>query len=276
MLKALEDSEAADTLPKVGVEEDLETLLAQLNGPDADKALYRLANLKDPRAADPILSMLQRRHIWPLPGNQTDANRALSNNDYGLLMDASDAILKSGDLRGLPPFLSSHGVTWLFMHAGEGDEPHLEYLGPPAFEPLAAALHDTSLPDDIRCTALLGLSEVDWARAVPVIRDMLPEMDIELRAAATDALGEMPEPSGAVLLALMALTDKDMEIRRIAVQAIEWYGGPEGLEAVRRVAEGDPRRRVRADAWAILGRTTGRAPPRGTPSQWCEWANMSD
>jgi len=142
------------------------------------------------------------------------------------------------------------GKAWLpIVEAGLGDKSAdrrtravrivtmLREAGRPAMSRMIQAANDPSPSVRYEAATAIGLAHTDTAVVVPVLlKAALKDENNNVRYASQVALGRVGGPAVAAL-ARALLTEKDVEVRRRAVDIINWFGQPrEAAEALKRVS----------------------------------------
>ncbi len=142
------------------------------------------------------------------------------------------------------------GKAWLpIVEAGLGDKSAdrrtkaarivtlLREAGRPALSRMIQAAGDPSPSVRYEAATAIGLTHTDAAVVVPVLlKAALKDENNHVRYASQVALGRVGGPAVAAL-AQALLTEKDVEVRRRAVDIINWFGQPrEAAEALKQVS----------------------------------------
>jgi HEAT repeat protein len=230
----------------------VEPLAAALSGPDVDlrrHAALSLGKIGDPRSLGPLFS-------------------ALENCDSDLRAVVIEALKRIG-----PP---ADLVRKARYYVQLGDFKKASEVGPPAVEPLIAALGSPVAADRIKAAAMLGVIRDQRAVAPLIEVKLLAKGDAQLRAACVGALQQIPRPDDSTLRAAYfvavgewenaiemgdkavvpltaAMTDPDARGRRAAVCALGKIGEQRALPSLRAAMQ-DPDVEVRTEAALILGK----------------------
>jgi len=189
---------AADTLGHIGDKRAVEPLINLLKNPtsfDAPLArkytAYALAYLPDARAVDVLIDMLhERSHIEEEEDDGTIT--VYDEVDYETIEAAVGTLAKIGEWRGIQAVIDRflEGDFWCDCRMGEwGGESAFQYIvsslktddpkrrrsaaallgefGDKRAVPILAALLDKEQPDEVRSSAIYGLSELRTIEALP-------------------------------------------------------------------------------------------------------------
>jgi HEAT repeat protein len=228
---------------------DTQHLITELNSSDKRVvfgAIYRLGDLRDPVAVEPLITLLK-------------------SEDHEIRGAAADSLARIGDTRAIQPLLE----TLLFedpegfVTNAVGDmgevvvEPLLGLLKHPDKEVRARAAHALGGTQDPRAihpliltlaydaeddyyvanTALAALTFFHEAALKPLVAALQDEAS-QIRQSAALALGHLYNPQ-AVKPLVIALSDPVIEVRYGAVGALGQIGAPEALSALERVVKED-------------------------------------
>jgi HEAT repeat protein len=158
-------------------------------------------------AAKALLQIGDTRAVGPLIA-------ALQDSDCSVREAAVDALGQIGGARAIEHLVAAlkdedGDVRQAAAHA-------LAQIGAPAVEPLIALYKKT----DFRVPAVKALGQIGGTRAVEFLVAALKDKDIDVRRAATEALGRIGTPATEPLLAAL----KDVDVRQAAAGALDDIG----------------------------------------------------
>ncbi|HWA54751.1 MAG TPA: HEAT repeat domain-containing protein [Solirubrobacterales bacterium] len=195
--------------------------LAEVNAPALEERVLRLAGAADAPHRRALL-----RAVVRIPGPRAEVIllRALADRDPGLQVEALDLLVARGGDKVRTTLLA-------LLRAGDSLRYHV-----------------------IRALGRLGHSEA----AQPLIA-LYPDALLHERIEILNALGRL-SGDGAMPFLLVALAERQPEVRRVAAQGLAAHAGPQDLPLLTDLAR-DEDWVVRAEAARALGRLGGAAEP---------------
>src|SRR5450631_2068362 len=151
-------------------------LISELKSPDANvrqQAVLELGQTRSSRAVEPLIA-------------------ALNDTDPGVAGKAARSLGQIKDLRALQPLLAAFNAGKNNPEVEQEFAKALGSLGPPALEPLMAALKENNPNEYVED----GLVQVGGPAVDPLIA-MLNDSDRSLREQAAAILGELKDPRAA-------------------------------------------------------------------------------
>jgi len=171
----------------------------------------------------------------------------LGDRDITVQYEATEALGDLRDPRAIGPLmgvLTGDQYSSIRWKAAEA----LAKIGPPAVEPLIAALSHPN--DDVRWKAAIALGEIADKRAIGPLIDLLKDNDRFIKGRAAYALGKIGE--AAVVPLIIALDTGDGSLRWGAAIALGKIRDERAIKPLIR-ALGDRYENVRSEAIASLG-----------------------
>jgi HEAT repeat protein len=235
--------------------------LGDRDGFERMAAAESLAEVGDPRAAEPLIAALQdeyssvRRAAAETLGGIGDPRAVvpliatLRDNDTEVRGTAVEALVRLGKPAVEPLIVllqDADGTVRLLAAVA------LQGIGDPqAVEPLISGLQDED--SDVRRTAAEALSEVGDSRAVEAFIAALTDDDWYVKQTAAEALGELGDPR-AVEPLIAALRDEDRRAHESAVKALVRLGSSSADPVITALRDKDANvRRLAAKALGELG-----------------------
>jgi HEAT repeat protein len=234
-------------------------------------AARALGQLGDKRAVEPLIAALgdQEQTVWQSAARalgQLGDKRAieplraaLKAKDGRMRSSAADALAVLGDERAVGPLLGRLKDPQYSPPHGPILEGALRQIGPPAVEPLMAALKDENWK--VRHTAAVVLGWLGDERAAEPLSVALRDAKDYVALAAAAALTELDDPRGVKPLAA-ALKDQNGILRRSAggprrpapaAEPVPVQGVPPHLEPLVRALDHEAVEVRMSAAW-VLGR----------------------
>ena len=141
--------------------------LKKRNPESRQKAVEALGNLKDTRAVEPLIRILEQDVSF-------------------VRWEAAEALGKIGDASAIKPLINALVETWYIQRKAEDA---LVRIGSPAVEPLIRALEKEKVP--VRCEVAKVLAKVGDRQAVEPLIKALEDENSRVRATAAEALGKI-------------------------------------------------------------------------------------
>lgn len=185
------------------------------------------------------------------------------------LVKADEALLREVAIDSLALLKSTSSVPIILEQLGREEDSYLFYVGLDAVEILRAPddkiveAIESNLANEpsteIVIEALYTLGDIGSARAEQLILGFTLHPDTQVRASAVGALGDVGTQisSDAQFALERALKDKDLQVRRTAIESIGWVGlkNPKVLKQLQRFAISQSQdRAIRFAAIRALGR----------------------
>jgi HEAT repeat protein len=202
--------------------------LKKRNPERRQKAVEALGNLKDTRAVEPLIRVLEqdvsfvRWKAAKVLGQIGDASaiapliNALKDDDWDIRKNAAWALGRIGDTRAAAPLLELLGDPFNLLR-----EAVIEALGtigdPLAVEPLIKVLEEKD--PSIRKHAVTALAMIGDPRAVEPLIGLLRDQDTEVRQKTIESLAILNDPRVVEPL-ITILGDKASHVQHKAVQAL--------------------------------------------------------
>jgi len=225
---------AASSLGMIGDTAAVEPLIQFLNNSDREgcnyPAIQALGQMHDTRAVMPLFSQIRKdcgadvaRAIGPVgvePMIEIVRTGTATDREY-----AAWTLSFIADERALDALISVLGVKENRVGDNASDAIALR-IGSPAIGPLHSAFKGGDL--ELKSRVVLTLAKIDDDRAANVLLELVSQNENTVRRMVVDTLADFhkysygPKSDRVASALLMAMRDKDPEIRNIAIGALSW------------------------------------------------------